>query len=81
VGKCYISDFGEIAVEAHRDYADDRVDLIEWGGWKLAFLLPFKMEDVARSGTFTKKVITGALTVEGRSPYSNASITNITALS
>lgn len=72
---------GEIAVEAHRDYADDRVDLLEFQGWKLAFLLPFKMEDVARNGTFTKKVITGSVTVEGSSPYSNAAIINITALS
>ena len=77
----YISDMGEIAIEAHRDYADDRVDLLEFQGWKLAFLLPFKMEDVARNGTFTKKVITGSCTVEGASPYSNAAIINITALS
>lgn len=71
------TDFGMINLMAHRQYADDRIDFFEYQHWKLAYLKPFKVEDVPRKGTYTEKVITGSLTLENRSPQASGAIINL----
>ena len=71
------TDFGMINLMAHRQYADDRIDFFEYQHWKLAYLKPFKVEDVPRKGTYSEKVITGSLTLECRSPQANGAIINL----
>ena len=68
------TDFGMINLEAHREYSDDRIDFLEYQYWKLAYLIPFKVETPVRKGTYTEKVITGSVTLECRSPQSNGSV-------
>lgn len=72
------TDFGMINLTAHRQYEGlGRIDFFEYQHWKLAYLKPFKVEDVPRKGTYKEKVITGSLTLECRSPKSNGSVINL----
>jgi len=71
------TDFGMINLSAHRQYTADRIDFFEYQYWKLAYLKPFRVEDVPRKGTYKEKVITGSLTLECRSPQANGAIINL----
>jgi hypothetical protein len=73
----YESDFGLVKMQAHRMQTNDRVDILETQYFKLAYLIPFKVEDLARTGLRKAKVVTGQLTLECRSKDANASIINI----
>ena len=72
------TDFGRINLIAHRMYANDVVDLLEFQYWKLGYLIPFHVEDVQRKGTYKEKVITGVATLECTAPIANARIFGIT---
>lgn len=66
-------------MQAHRLQVDGRVDILQTEYFKLAYLVPFKTEDLPRTGLRNAKVITGQMTVECRAPIANSSITGITA--
>ena len=56
---------------------NDRIDIIEAQYFKLAYLIPFKVEDLPRTGLRKAKAVTGQLTLECRTADAHAAITNI----
>lgn len=72
------TDFGRIAVKAHRQYPSNVVDIFEYQYWKLGYLIPFHTEMPPRTGTYQQKVITGSCTLECTAPISSARIKGIT---
>lgn len=74
----YESDFGLVKMQAHRMQTNDRIDIIESQYFKLAWLVPFKIEDLARKGLKKEKVIHGQVTMECRDGgNAHAAITGI----
>ena len=66
--------FGIVTVVPHFLQTDDRVDVLEYQHWYINWLIPFHAEEPTRVGTYRKKVITGACSVECRSPIANGSL-------
>jgi hypothetical protein len=64
---------------AHRMAVNTRVDILETQYFKIAYLIPFKIEDMVRTGLRKGKNISGQLTLECRTPKAHAAITNLTA--
>lgn len=56
---------------------NDRIDILETQYFKLAYLIPFKTEDLPRTGLKKAKAVSGQLTLECRAPGAQASIINI----
>lgn len=73
----YQSDFGEVTLLAHRLQVDNRVDIIEPQHFRMGFLLPFKREDLPKTGHKIEKVITGQCTLECRAKDAHSCITGI----
>ena len=77
VVEIYESDFGIVKMQAHRMQTNDRIDILETQYWKIAYLIPFKTEDLPRVGLKVAKNIHGQLTLECRTKEAHASIINI----
>lgn len=64
-------------MQAHRMQTNDRIDILETQYFKLAYLIPFKVEDLARTGLKKAKAVSGQLTLECRTKDAHSAITNI----
>lgn len=62
---------------SHRLQPSTRVDIIDPQYFKIAYLKPFKTEDLPRTGLKIAKVIHGQLTLECRTAAAHAFISNI----
>lgn len=62
---------------AHRLQPSTRIDIIDPSLFKIAYLKPFKTEDLPRTGLKIAKVVHGQLTVECRTSAAHAFISGI----
>jgi hypothetical protein len=73
----YESDFGMVKIIADRWMPDTDLFVLDKSYLKVAYLRPFKQEEVAKTGDRTEKVIVGELTLEVRAEKAQARITNL----
>ena len=73
----YESDFGIVRIVPSRYMPNDRIFILEKGRWKVAYLRPFKTEEVAKVGDRIEKVIIGELTLEARAEKANAIVKDL----
>jgi len=73
----YESDFGVVEIVPNRLMPDDRIFILEKGRWKIAYLRPFKQEEVAKVGDRIERVVVGELTLEARAEKANAIVKDL----
>ena len=73
----YESDFGMVRIIPDRFMPDDRIFILDKGYWKVAYLRPFKQEEVPAAGSRTERVIEGELTLEARAEKANAIVKDL----
>ena len=74
----YDSDFGRVQIIAHRQgMPHNRVYILTTEHWKVAYLRPFKREDIPKLGDWFGAAIVGELTLEGRAEQANAIIADL----
>lgn len=73
----YESDFGLVRIVADRWMPDSKVFILEKGRFKIAYLRPFKQQEIAKVGDRIERVVVGELTLEVRAEKANAIIADI----
>jgi len=76
----YISDFGTITAQVHRQYSNDRIDLLDMNYWGIKyFVRPHEVMGLAKKGTYKEFVLEASFGVKGTQPKASGSIVNLPA--
>lgn len=76
----YISDFGTITAQVHRQYSNDRIDLLDMNYWGIKyFVRPHEVTGLAKKGTYEEFVLEASFGVKGTQPKASGSIVNLPA--
>lgn len=76
----YISDFGTITAQVHRQYSNDRIDLLDMNYWGIKyFVRPHEVMGLAKKGTYEEFVLEASFGVKGTQPKASGSIVNLPA--
>ena len=76
----YISDFGTITAQVHRQYSNDRIDLLDMNYWGIKYLVrPHEVTGLAKKGTYDEFVLEASFGVKGTQPKASGSIVNLPA--
>ena len=76
----YISDFGTITAQVHRQYSNDRIDLLDMNYWGIKyFSRPHEVSGLAKKGTYDEFVLEASFGVKGTQPKASGSIVNLPA--
>lgn len=76
----YISDFGTITAQVHRQYSNDRIDLLDMNYWGIKyFARPHEVTGLAKKGTYEEFVLEASFGVKGTQPKASGSIVNLPA--
>lgn len=76
----YDTDYGTITAHAHREMSDNTIFLLDNNYWSLRYLdKPHVIDEskLGKDGSYTKFVITAAMTMEAKQPLASAAITDI----
>lgn len=76
----YISDFGTITAQVHRQYGNDRIDMLDMNYWGIKyFARPHEVTGLAKKGTYEEFVLEASLGVKGTQPKASGAIINLPA--
>lgn len=76
----YVSDFGTITAQVHRQYGNERIDFLDMNYWALKyFTRPHEVTGLAKKGTYTEFVLEASLGVKGTQPKASGAIINLPA--
>ena len=76
----YISDFGTITAQVHRQYSNDRIDLLDMNYWGIKyFVRPHEVTGLSKKGTYEEFVLEASFGVKGTQPKASGSIVNLPA--
>lgn len=77
----YISDFGTITAKVHRQYGDDRIDLMDLQYWEIKyFTRPHEVSGLPKKGSYDEFVLESCVGLQGTQPKASGAITNIKAV-
>mgnify|MGYP003980074197 CR=1 FL=1 len=74
----YVSDFGELKIVPSRFSRDRTVSILQKDMWAVAYLRPFKMEKLARTGDAEKRLMLVEYTLEARNEAASAKVADLT---
>ena len=76
----YISDFGTITAQVHRQYSNDRIDFLDMNYWGIKYFnRPHEVSGLAKKGTYEEFVLEASFGVKGTQPKASGSIINLPA--
>lgn len=76
----YISDFGTITAQVHRQYRNDRIDFLDMNYWGIKYFnRPHEVTGLAKKGTYEEFVLEASFGVKGTQPKASGSIVNLPA--
>lgn len=76
----YISDFGTITAQVHRQYSNTHIDLLDMNYWGIKyFSRPHEVSGLAKKGTYEEFVLEASLGVKGTQPKASGAIINLLA--
>ena len=76
----YVSDFGTITAQVHRQYGNDRIDFLDMNYWGLKyFVRPHEVTGLPKKGTYTEFVLEASLGLKGTQPKASGAIVNMPA--
>jgi len=73
----YVSDFGELKVVPSRFSRDRTISIIQKDMWAIAYLRPFKVYDLAKTGDAEKRLLLSEYTLEGRNEAASAKVADL----
>ena len=74
----FSSDFGELKIVPSRFSRDRTVSILQKDMWAVAYLRPFKMEKLARTGDAEKRLMLVEYTLEARNEAASAKVADLT---
>ena len=73
----YVSDFGELKVVPSRFSRDRTISIIQKDMWAMAYLRPFKIYDLAKTGDAEKRLLLSEWTLESRNEAASAKVADL----
>jgi hypothetical protein len=73
----YVSDFGELKVVPSRFSRDRTISIIQKDMWAVAYLRPFKVYDLAKTGDAEKRLLLSEYTLESRNEAASAKVADL----
>ena len=73
----YVSDFGELKVVPSRFSRDRTISIIQKDMWAIAYLRPFRVYDLAKTGDAEKRLLLSEYTLEGRNEAASAKVADL----
>ena len=73
----YVSDFGELKVVPSRFSRDRTISIIQKDMWAIAYLRPFKVYDLAKTGDAEKRLLLSEYTLESRNEAASAKVSEL----
>lgn len=73
----FVHDFGEVRIVPNRFQRDRTVLCLDMDYWKVAYLRPFKVDPIAKSGDAEKRLLTVEYTLEARQQASSGKIADV----
>jgi len=73
----YVSDFGELKVVPSRFSRDRTISILQKDMWAIAYLRPFKVYDLAKTGDAEKRLLLSEYTLESRNEASSAKVADL----
>ena len=74
----YISDFGTITAKVHRQYGNDRIDMLDMSLWEIKyFQRPHEVSGLPKKGSYEEFVLESCMGLQGTQPKASGSIVNI----
>ena len=73
----YVSDFGELKVVPSRFSRDRTISIIQKDMWAIAYLRPFRVYDLAKTGDAEKRLLLSEYTLESRNEASSAKVADL----
>ena len=73
----YVSDFGELKVVPSRFSRDRTISIVQKDMWAIAYLRPFKVYDLAKTGDAEKRLLLSEYTLEGRNEAASAKVADL----
>ena len=73
----YVSDFGELKVVPSRFSRDRTISIIQKDMWAVAYLRPFKVWELAKTGDSEKRLLLTEYTLESRNEASSAKVADL----
>lgn len=73
----YVSDFGELKAVPNRRMRTRDVAILQPDMWAVAYLRPFFVQDLAKTGDSTRKQLIVEYTLEARNPAANGAVVDI----
>ena len=73
----YVSDFGELKVVPSRFSRDRTISIVQKDMWAVAYLRPFKVWELAKTGDSEKRLLLTEYTLESRNEASSAKVADL----
>jgi hypothetical protein len=73
----YVSDFGELKVVPSRFSRDRTISILQKDMWAIAYLRPFRVYDLAKTGDAEKRLLLSEYTLEGRNEAASAKVADL----
>jgi len=73
----YVSDFGELKVVPSRFSRDRTISIIQKDMWAIAYLRPFKVWELAKTGDSEKRLLLAEYTLESRNEAASAKVADL----
>ena len=73
----YVSDFGELKVVPSRFSRDRTISIIQKDMWAIAYLRPFRVYDLAKTGDAEKRLLLSEYTLESRNEAGSAKVADL----
>lgn len=74
----YISDFGTVTAKVHRQYGNDRIDMLDMSLWEIKyFTRPHEVSGLPKKGSYDEFVLESCMGLQGTQPKASGSIINV----
>ena len=73
----YVSDFGELKVVPSRFSRDRTISILQKDMWAIAYLRPFRVYDLAKTGDAEKRLLLSEYTLESRNEAASAKVADL----
>ena len=74
----YISDFGTVTAKVHRQYGNDRIDILDMSLWEIKYFnRPHEVSGLPKKGSYEEFVIETCMGLQGTQPKASGSIVNV----
>ena len=73
----YVSDFGELKVVPSRFSRDRTISIVQKDMWAVAYLRPFKVWELSKTGDSEKRLLLAEYTLESRNEAASAKVADL----